>query len=125
MVIVKAAATEVPPGVTWLGNTLQVVRAGNPLQVSLTALGNDPPAGVIVSAYVAVEPDFTVALFEELVRLKSTPVPVKFAVWSAPCALSLTVSVPLRFPEDVGAKVILTMQLEPAATVGGQLFDCE
>jgi hypothetical protein len=117
--------TGLSPGVTAFGNTLQVVSVGDPLQVSFTALGNNPPAGAIVTGYVAVEPDFTVAPPEEVVRLKSTPVPVTFAVWRFPCALSLTVSVPLRLPEDLGANVILTLQLEPAASASGQLLDCE
>ena len=125
MVTVRVAVAGLPPGVTEFGDTLQVVSVGDPLQVSLTAVVNDPPAGATVSWYVAVEPDFTVALAAEAVMPKSTPVPVTFAVWRFPGALSLTVSVPLRLPEAFGPKVILTLQLEPAASVAGQLLDCE
>jgi hypothetical protein len=124
-VIVKVAVAGIPPGVTGFGDTLQVVRVGRPLQASLTALANDPPEGAIVSEYIAVEPDFTVALPEDVVRLKSSPVPVKFAVWVVPAALSLTVSVPLRFPEAFAVKLIFMAQLDPVAMVAGQLLDCE
>jgi hypothetical protein len=123
--MVRVAVADVPFGVTVFGDMLQVVSAGDPPHVNATALVNDPPTGVIVSEYVAKEPDFTTALFEELVRLKSTPVPVKLAVCGVPWALSLTVNVPVRSPETVGAKMTLTVQLEPGASVAGQLLDCE
>ena len=125
MVIVKVAAAGFPPGVTELGDKLQAVSDGNPLQASLTALENDPPEGETVSEYVAVDPDFTVAPLEEVVSVKSSPVPVKPVVWAVPCALSLTVSVPLRFPEAFGVKLIFMVQLDPVAMVAGQLLDCE
>jgi hypothetical protein len=124
-VIAIVAAAGILPGVTEFGDTVQVVSAGDPLQANLTGVANGPPNGEIVSEYVAVDPDLTVVLAEDVVRLKSSPVPVKFVVWVVPCALSLTVRVPLRFPEAFGVKAIFMVQLEPAATVTGQLLDCE
>jgi hypothetical protein len=80
VVTVRVAVAKLPPGVTEPGTTPHVVSVGKPLQVSLTALGNDPPAEATLNKYVAVKPDFTVAIPEEVVRVKSTPAPVKFAV---------------------------------------------
>ena len=52
----------------------------------------------------------------------ATPVPAKLAVCGLPLALSVTVSVALRVPVVVGAKVTLIAQLPPAATLEPQLL---
>jgi len=123
--MVNVTVAGIFPGVTELGDTLHDVNDGYPLQANFTTLGNDPPEGAMINEYVAVDPDLTLALAEDVVRLKSSPVPVRFAVWVVPCALSLTVSVPLRFPKAFGVKPIVMVQLEPVAMVAGQLLDWE
>jgi len=51
-------------------------------------------------------------------------VPVRLTVWGFPAALLLMVSVPVRAPLAVGAKVTETVQLAEASTVPRQLFVC-
>ena len=53
------------------------------------------------------------------------PTPVRATVWGLLYALSLIAMAPLRDPEAVGVKVILTVQLAPGAKVAEQLLACE
>jgi hypothetical protein len=46
------------------------------------------------------------------------PVPFRLTVWGLPGALSVMLSVPVRAPVPVGAKVTLIVQLLPAAREG-------
>ena len=62
------------------------------------------------------------ALAGEVARLKSDPAPLNPTLCVLPAALSLTVTVPLRIPDVVGANATLIVHVAPAATVGGQLF---
>ena len=55
---------------------------------------------------------------------KATPVPVKPTIWGLPATLSLTVTVPARIPDAVGAKVTLIAQLDPADRLAGQVLVC-
>jgi hypothetical protein len=71
-----------------------------------------------------VEPGVIELLLGALVRPKSVPLPVRFAVWAPPAELSLTVSVPLRVPEAVAVKVMLMLQLAPVASAVEQLLVC-
>src|SRR5258708_10052931 len=54
----------------------------------------------------------------------SVPVPLRETVCGLPGALSVTDSVPLRFPICVGLKVTLTVQLAPAANELPQVWVC-
>ena len=47
--MVNVAGTVLPLGVTLLGDMLQVVKLGAPLQLSLTMLVNAPPRGEIAN----------------------------------------------------------------------------
>jgi hypothetical protein len=49
-------------------------------------------------------------------------VPLKATAWGEPVALSVTVSVPERTPAAVGANVIESVQLAPAATLVPQVL---
>ena len=49
MLIVTVTVAVPEPGITELGDRPQVVFAGAPLQVSLTAFANVPPTGATVS----------------------------------------------------------------------------
>jgi hypothetical protein len=80
VLIVTVTDAESDPGVTEVGAALQVVFAGAPLQASVIALLNAPLTPATLSVYVAVDPALTVALVEELVRLKSAPVPLNVTV---------------------------------------------
>ena len=120
--MVKVTLAELEPGVTELADRLQVAFAGAPLQLSLTGLANEPPKGEIVSAYVAATPALTVALVGELVTLKSDPAPLNATVWTPGATLSLIVNVPARVPVTLGVKITLTVQLDPAARLVGQLL---
>ena len=48
VVTVSVAVAEVAPGVTLVGDTLQVVSFGAPLHANCTALANDPPTEATV-----------------------------------------------------------------------------
>jgi len=52
------------------------------------------------------------------------PVPVKLTVSGLSLALSVNVIVPFRVPVVVGAKVTLTLQFAPAATLLPQVLVC-
>lgn len=47
----------------------------------------------------------------------STPVPVSDTPWGLPAALSVMLTLPVRFPMAVGLKVTLIAQFAPAARV--------
>jgi hypothetical protein len=58
---------------------------------------------------------------------KSSPVPLKLTncvLPEVPLLLSVTISVPLREPPEVGVKVTLIVQEAPAATLVPQLLVC-
>ena len=52
------------------------------------------------------------------------PVPVKLMVCGLPAALSAMLIVAVRDPATVGVKVVLMVQLLPAATLLPQVFVC-
>jgi len=52
------------------------------------------------------------------------PVPVRFTECGLPVALSVTVTVAVRVPVATGEKVTAILQLNHAASVGGQLLVC-
>ncbi len=66
----------------------------------------------------------TVAEVEEVVGVKSIPVPISATVCGLPGALSEMVMLPLRAPPAVGVNVTLIAQLAPAATLAPQLLVC-
>lgn len=53
----------------------------------------------------------------------AVPVPESDAVWGLPCALSFTLSVPVREPTWVGVKVTSIVQLLPTVRVVPQVFE--
>jgi hypothetical protein len=112
------------PGVTGVGETVQVASEGAPVQVKLT-LWLNPPSPAKLKVYAADCPGATVAEVgepEAAVSVKSWPVPVRLRVCVAGLALSVIVKVPLLDPATVGVKVTLKAQLAPAATLEPQVL---
>ena len=70
---------------------------------------------------VAVSPALTVLEDGEAATEKSMLIPDSPAVCGLPAALSVIVSVALRVPEAVGAKLTGMVQLAPALTLAPQL----
>jgi hypothetical protein len=105
---VNADAT-VPLGVTEAGAGVQVVSDGAPEQLSATVPLN-PLTGATCRLYVAGCPGLTVAVFEPPVAtsiVKSVPVPLKGTACGLPEALSVIVTLAVRFPVAVGLNVTL------------------
>ena len=93
---------------------VQVEPAAGTEQVSVTGFAN-PAIGVVVTTTVLLRPPTTVPEPGAPVKVKSIPLPVR--VVGAPAPALWTVIDPGREPVVVGLKVIVTAQLELAATV--------
>lgn len=110
-------ANEAPQLLVWakspLVAMLVMVSAAVPLLVSVTVCA----AEVVPTFWPA-----KVRLAGESPAAGAMPVPLKLAVCGLPAALSVTVNVPLRAPEAVGAKLTLIVQLPPTAKEEPQLF---
>ena len=78
---------------------------GPSVQVSVVLVLSEPPMVMVMVAGVA-----------------TCPVPLRLTVCGLPGALSVTLSVPVRAPAEVGEKVALIVQLLPAAKVAPQLL---
>src|SRR3981189_2190998 len=124
--MLTAEVTGVTPsaGVTGLTG-VHVTGIVVPVQVTVTAWLK-PFSGVMVTLKLPVSPFFTVTV-AAAATVKSQPVPVNGAVCGLPPASSVTVSVPVRAPNAVGAKVTLIVHVPAAAKVAGlsgQVFVC-
>jgi hypothetical protein len=108
-----------PPGVTGLGETVQVASEGAPVQVKVTVWLN-PPSPARLKVYVADCPGLTAAKVEEpeeAASVKSCPAPLSATLCGLPEALSEILIVPARLPPAVGLKVTEIEQLAPVLTV--------
>ena len=116
-----------PPGVTGLGETVQVASDGAPEQVKLT-LWLNPPSPATLKVYVVDCPGATVAEVEEpddAARVKSWLVPLSATlcvVPATPLLLSVMVRAPVSGPAVVGEKVTLIVQEPLAGTLPAQLL---
>jgi hypothetical protein len=63
-----------------------------------------------------------VRLDGETLATAAVPVPQRLTVWGLPLALSVTLSEAARLPLAEGAKMTLSVQLAPAATLEPQLL---
>src|SRR6266849_1079531 len=115
--MLTAEVTGVTPsaGVTGLTG-VHVTGVVVPVQVTVTAWLK-PPSGVMVTSKLPVFPFFTVTVVGA-VTVKSQPVPVNGTVCVPVPALSVTVSVPVRAPNAVGANVTLIVQVFDPAVAG-------
>jgi hypothetical protein len=108
------------------GDTVQVAKAGAPLQLSDTDCAN-PLTGARSTVKIAVCPGTTVRLSQVVVSEKFCTVAVMGTVCGLPAALSATlrdaVALPLP-PFAVGVNVTLIVQLAPAASAVPQLLFC-
>lgn len=123
VLIVRVTAALLAPGVTELGEKVQVACAGKPLQARLTASGNDPPTPDAVRVYAALAPGWIVFSLVELDRLKSTPVPDRATLCALPAELVI-VRLPVRALVALGVNTTFTVQLEPPESVARQLLVC-
>jgi len=83
-----------PPGIKAEGEKVQVAAAGNPEHESVTAELNASPKEFAVTLKVTDCPCFTLALVGTAATEKSTPTPLRLALWGLPAALSLMLSTP-------------------------------
>jgi hypothetical protein len=118
MLQLAPAATELPQlsvsAKSPLAEILVIVKLTVPVLVSVT-----------VCAALVVPTVWLANVNEEAERLTvvvgAVPVPVRLTVCGLPEALSVMLKVPVRVPEAVGVKVMLMVQLAPAATELPQL----
>jgi hypothetical protein len=117
------------PGVKLAGLKLPVAPDGKPVTLSVTALVNELPLGVLptVMTYCAEPPAAIVCVGGVALSVKSlgaaTPVPVSEEVCVVGDALSVTVSVALKLVAEAGVKVAEMVQLDPAARVAPQVVE--
>ena len=114
------------PGVSVLGETVQVASEGAPVQVKLT-LWLNPPSPATLKVYVADCPGATVAEVEEpeaAASVKSWPVPLSATLCVLPGASSVMVRDPVLAPAALGVKVTLIVQLAFTLTELPQVFVC-
>jgi hypothetical protein len=109
----------VPVKVTEAGDTLHVPAAGAPEQLSAT-VPVKPLMGATLSVYTTDLPAFTVCELGEAEAKKSVPVPERDTAWGLLAALSAIVIAPALAPVAVGVKLMLMVQLVPAARVPGE-----
>ena len=74
--------------------------------------------GLVVESVCAAK----LRLVAERVTTGARPVPLRPTVWGLLLALSVSVSVPVRFPAAVGVKVTLIVQPAAAATEPAQVL---
>ena len=112
------------PGVTGLGETVQLDSEGAPAHVKLT-LWLNPPTPATLRTKVAGDPGATVATVDEpaaALTEKSTPVPLSATVRGLSTALSAMDREPASRPLAVGAKLTLIVQELLLATAAAQLL---
>jgi hypothetical protein len=105
--VVLTEAVEVwfdPLSVTEVGESVQVMVAGAPEQVRPTVPVN-PLTGATVTVKVVDAVALTVREVGEAETVKFVPVPLSDTACGLLLALSLTLKVPLRVPEERGEKV--------------------
>ncbi len=112
------------PTVAGFGETEQLDSAGFPEQEKATVPDN-PPRPPVLKLKIAGWPGATVTEVvepEDVVKVKSSPVPVRAAVCGLSAILSEMLRLPVRVPPAVGLKVTEIVQLAPAFTVVPQVL---
>ena len=114
VVVTVAVKVEAVVGLTFtLAGTVHFAACGTPLQANVTVPLKPPPP--MVSVYLAGCPAGTVADGVEAPRPRDTPVPVNATECGPWAALSATLRVALAEPMAAGVKVMVIVQLAPAA----------
>jgi hypothetical protein len=115
-----------PSSAIGFGDTVQVAKAGAPLQLSDTDCAN-PLTGARSTVKIAVCPGTTFRLVQVVVSAKFRTVPVMGTVCGLPAALSATLSDAVALPLPpfaVGVNVTLIVQLESGLSAVPQLLFC-
>ena len=112
------------PAVSGFGKTVQVESAGAPVQVKVIAPVS-PPSPLEDNVNTAGSPGETVLESDEpldIVKVKSSPVPLNVTVCGLFPVLSAMIRLPVLVPPAVGLKVTEMLQVAPALTLVPQVL---